>query len=305
MSLFTLNTSGARTRRPKAHRAAVGLEDLEGRLVMNGAVPTLAAAAEVHVQAKPALNSIVQLTNFTINSISVQAGQLVASATATLNVLGHTVTQTLNNIPLTLTGTPGTPAGTCDVLNLTLGPVNLNLLGLGVSLDNCANGPITVSITGTSGPGNLLGNLVCDVAHLLDGGSPLGGILGGLSATNLSTLETGLTNVLNGVLGNLLGTAGGATAAAGTSGSVTSAAVPAGATDILNLHLAPIDLTLLGLNVHTSAICLDVYAQPGPGKLLGNLLSSLSDLLNNNGNNFNAISVLERNILRVLAGLGL
>jgi hypothetical protein len=192
------------------------------------------------------------------------------------------------------------------VLNLSLGPVNLNLLGLGVSLDNCANGPVTVNITGTDAPGNLLGNLVCDVAGLLDNGSLLGNVLNGLSSSDLSTLTTGLTSILNGVLGNVLGsTAAGATAAAPTSGGVSSAAVPAGATDILDLHLNPIHLDLLGLNVDTSAICLDVYAQPGPGNLLGNLLGSLSDLLNNTGNNLNAISTLERNILNTLAGLGL
>jgi len=59
--------------------------------------------------------------------------------------------------------------GTCDILNLSLGPVDLNLLGLEVHLDNCANGPVTVDVTGQTGPGNLLGNLLCGVAGLLDG----------------------------------------------------------------------------------------------------------------------------------------
>jgi hypothetical protein len=297
-------TAGHRARRPKTHRAALAVEDLEGRLVLNAAAATAVAhvAAQVQAPVKPSINSLVQLTNFTVNSIGVQNGQLVASATATLNVLGHTVTETLNNIPLTLTGTPATTPGTCDVLNLSLGPVNLNLLGLGVNLDNCAGGPVTVSITGTDAPGNLLGNLVCDVAGLLDNGGALGGILGGLSGTDLSTLETGLTNVLNGVLGQVFASGG---AAAAASGAVTTDATPAGSTDILNLHLNPIHLDLLGLNVDTSAICLDVTATPGPGNLLGNLLSSLSDLLGNTGNNLHAITVLEGNILRVLSGLGL
>jgi hypothetical protein len=55
--------------------------------------------------------------------------------------------------------------------------------------------------------------------------------------------------------------------------------------------------------VDTSAICANLFARPGPGNLLGNLLSSLSDLLNNTGNNFHAISALERNIIRVIEGL--
>jgi len=49
---------------------------------------------------------------------------------------------------------------TCPVLNLALGPVRLNLLGLNVRLDNCANGPITVNITATQN-GGLLGDLLC------------------------------------------------------------------------------------------------------------------------------------------------
>jgi hypothetical protein len=46
--------------------------------------------------------------------------------------------------------------------------VDLNLLGLGVHLDNCANGPVNVDVSAQRGPGNLLGNLLSDVAHLLD-----------------------------------------------------------------------------------------------------------------------------------------
>jgi hypothetical protein len=56
---------------------------------------------------------------------------------------------------------------TCAILHLELGPLNLTLLGLNVVLDNCANGPVTVDITGVTGQGNLLGNLLC---QLLGGG---------------------------------------------------------------------------------------------------------------------------------------
>jgi hypothetical protein len=56
---------------------------------------------------------------------------------------------------------------TCGILHLALGPVDLTLLGLNVHLDNCHNGPVTVDITAVTGPGNLLGNLLCE---LLDGG---------------------------------------------------------------------------------------------------------------------------------------
>jgi hypothetical protein len=60
---------------------------------------------------------------------------------------------------------------TCDVLHLTLGPLDLNVLGLVVHLDQ-----IQLDITAQQAPGNLLGNLLCAVAHLLDGTGPLSGL---------------------------------------------------------------------------------------------------------------------------------
>jgi hypothetical protein len=68
---------------------------------------------------------------------------------------------------------------TCSILNLALGPVDLTLLGLNVHLDNCANGPVTVTITAVTGQGNLLGNLLCELVdgNLLNVGATLQGIL--------------------------------------------------------------------------------------------------------------------------------
>jgi hypothetical protein len=54
--------------------------------------------------------------------------------------------------------------GSCQILDLTLGPLDLNLLGLVVHLDR-----MHLNVTAVPGPGNLLGNLLCAVAHLLDG----------------------------------------------------------------------------------------------------------------------------------------
>lgn len=56
---------------------------------------------------------------------------------------------------------------TCTILHLVLGPLDLNLLGLTVHLDT-----VVLDITAVSGSGNLLGNLLCAVAHLLDNASP-------------------------------------------------------------------------------------------------------------------------------------
>ena len=62
-------------------------------------------------------------------------------------------------------------------MNLVLGPLDLNLLGLEVHLNQ-----VLLDIVAQSGAGNLLGNLLCAVAGLLDGASSIGGILNGIAA---------------------------------------------------------------------------------------------------------------------------
>jgi hypothetical protein len=52
---------------------------------------------------------------------------------------------------------------TCDILHLELGPLDLDLLGLVVHVDK-----IVIDIDAVPGAGNLLGNLLCAIAGLLD-----------------------------------------------------------------------------------------------------------------------------------------
>jgi len=250
------------------------------------------AAAPAQPRPKVVAQPLVTLTDLVINSVNVVHGQLVANATATLKVLNRTVTQTLQ-IPLRLGGSPGA-AGECDILNLTLGPINLDLLGLIVNLDDCNGGPITVDITGDMGPGNLLGNLVCSIAGLLDGGLDLGGILGGLTRTQLNTLLGGLTGILNGVLDRFFATAV----------PMPMALQEVGDCPILDLMVGPINLNLLGLVVETSQICLNISSQSGPGNLLGNLLCSLTGLLDN-GANLGSQIALAQSIINLINRLGL
>ena len=66
---------------------------------------------------------------------------------------------------LPVAGTPFTTAissaqATCRVLTLNLQPLNLDLLGLVVNLDE-----VNLVIDAVQGPGNLLGNLLCDLAN--------------------------------------------------------------------------------------------------------------------------------------------
>ncbi len=74
-------------------------------------------------------------------------------------------------------GLAAAAVGACPVLNLVLGPLDLDLLGLQVHLDK-----VVLNIVAQSGAGNLLGNLLCAVAGLLDNAGPLSGLLSQVSA---------------------------------------------------------------------------------------------------------------------------
>jgi hypothetical protein len=92
-----------------------------------------------------------------------QGGQLYAVGTITgtlTNALG-TLIGSVTNFAVKL---PTTASGSCQILHLELGPLDLDLLGLQVHLDK-----VVLDITAQSGPGNLLGNLLCAVANLLNG----------------------------------------------------------------------------------------------------------------------------------------
>jgi hypothetical protein len=107
------------------------------------------------------LNGVFTITSFAVNS----AGQLVANGTFTGTAVVGGVAQTVTDMPASA---PVAATGTCQILDLTLGPLHLDLLGLVVDLNQ-----VHLTITAQQGPGNLLGNLLCAVANLLNGsGSP-------------------------------------------------------------------------------------------------------------------------------------
>jgi hypothetical protein len=96
-----------------------------------------------------------------------------SGTTSTFSVLKVIPVKTLNGVPARATAV-GAAAATCDILHLVLAPLDLDLLGLRVHLDR-----VVLNIVAASGAGNLLGNLLCAVAGLLDGG--LSGLLGRIS----------------------------------------------------------------------------------------------------------------------------
>jgi len=288
-SLFGLFKAEAATPRPVKTRTVVptgrrfrpAVEALEGRVVL---AASLAAPPLAPALAAPVARQAGALVPIVINNVVNVAGNLLANAS-----LGGTNFQ----IPLTLSVPAGQAAtSTTQILNLHLGPIDLNLLGLRVQTSE-----ICLNITAQSGTGNLLGNLLTQVAGLLDQGIPLNQVLGGLSPADLGTLTTGVTGLLNGALGQLTSPANAASGA-----SVTQV----GATHILHLSVGPLNLNLLGLqvnldNCHNGPITVDITAQSGPGQLLGNLLGGLSHLLDSNANVHALINKIDRIADRILA----
>lgn len=148
------------------------------------------------------------------------------------------------------------PEATTNVLQLHVAPVQLDLLGALVNTS-----PIDVNITAHSGPGQILGNIVTDLANLFN---DLPG-----QELNIDTLNQQLSDLLNLVNTALIG--------------IPTADVPTVQPtegQILSLTVPALDLNLLGLKVNTSPITVNAEAQEGDGNLLGNVLTSLLDTLN-------------------------
>jgi hypothetical protein len=100
--------------------------------------------------------------NLEITRFASQGGQLfaVGDLTGTYTNASGTTPVNVENVRMPVQAQQGM---TCEILNLTLGPLDLDLLGLIVHLDQ-----VHLEITAEQGPGNLLGNLLCAVAGLLD-----------------------------------------------------------------------------------------------------------------------------------------
>jgi hypothetical protein len=131
----------------------------------------------------PVVGTVVGGGSFTgvlsITSFAAQGGQVFALGTVSgvaTNAAGQS-TAALNavRIPISIA------AATCDILHLDLGPLSLNILGLQVDLSR-----IVLDITAQAGAGNLLGNLLCAVAGLLDNPGGLARVLNDILAALLA-----------------------------------------------------------------------------------------------------------------------
>jgi hypothetical protein len=118
---------------------------------------------------------------FTLERFRTLDGGLAAVGQLT-GTLTNTATGVVQNVSQQVVLPITDATGTCQILDLTLGPLDLDLLGLVVHLDT-----VHLNITAESGPGNLLGNLLCGIAGLLDSG---------LTTNSLVTLLNQLLSLL-------------------------------------------------------------------------------------------------------------
>lgn len=89
-------------------------------------------------------------------------GKLIGPGGKKLGRVSRTITTTVQ------TKRAASAPAACSVLNLVLGPLHLNLLGLNVHLNR-----VHLTITAIPGAGNLLGNLLCAITGLLNNGGSL------------------------------------------------------------------------------------------------------------------------------------
>ena len=134
--------------------AVAGRADLLRNVPVTG--PTVLDAGG----AGPTFNGTLSVTRIARNPDATSQFKLLVSGTLTL---ADGRTESFTDAPANLTSQGGATQPTCSILVLDIGAIHLNLLGLVVDL-----APIHLNVAAQSGPGALLGNLLCAVAHLLD-----------------------------------------------------------------------------------------------------------------------------------------
>jgi len=146
----------------------------------NSATTLVTGTATTATGATGIFQGTLAMTGFhVINGVLSATGNLTGQVVDSAGNLLATITNQAITSPLQATGT-------CTILYLSLGPLDLNLLGLRVQLNQ-----VELLLTAVPGGGNLLGNLLCAVANLLEGGGPLPNLL------------TSLSDLLNQILGAL------------------------------------------------------------------------------------------------------
>jgi len=231
-----------------------------------------------------ALNTL-NATPQDLADLSNNLNALLAKVVGVLNASSLTIsTSAVNALPSILktlaspTLTAPAPGSTTQVLNLIIAasdntnpptPIDVNLLGVDVTTSN-----IHAVLTATTGDGQLLGNLLYNLANLAN--------------------PNGAASLLH--LFNLLGS--GATSASSVGGNANAGAPTQPAKQLLQVNLKPLNVNLLGLVVQTDPITVTVSTQQGGGQLLGNLLTGITSLLN-----VSAVNTALNNVLATAVNL--
>jgi hypothetical protein len=148
-------------------------------LAMAVCAAVVAAPATAGAQEPAGLTQVVPVTGkaangkqftgtYAIDRFRTASGKLVAVGTLRGHLGQRRVAKRGVTMPAALTKVAATAQlppipGACEILDLVLGPIRLDLLGLVVRTNR-----INVRIDAVPGPGNLLGNLLCAITGLLD-----------------------------------------------------------------------------------------------------------------------------------------
>jgi hypothetical protein len=166
------------------HKTSYLFKALAALAVLGGLATTAPAATNnavnIPVVGTNSFTGTFHLTGFHYDSGKVYADGIVSGVAGPTSVL-QTVSAPLV-LPAAAAPVLGAPTS-CQILNLVIGPINLDLLGLTVTTNQ-----ITLNISAIPGAGNLLGNLLCDVANLLN--SP---------TQNLASLLNQILGILQGL----------------------------------------------------------------------------------------------------------
>jgi hypothetical protein len=148
---------------------------------------------------------------------------------------------------------------------------------LGLAAGPLAATSVSFAQGGPGGGGAVGANLIAPIINN-------GAVIGSFVIQRFAAINNQLTAIGTATLTNATGTGNIVTTLAQTVNAITALDPPAtGSCPILHLDIAPITLNLLGLQITTSEIVLDIVAIPGPGNLLGNLLCAIAGLLNPGG----------------------
>jgi hypothetical protein len=133
--------------------------------VVGLSVAAFTSSASAAPAAPPASGGITSSIPCTIGGLPSTCQLTVTSFTVVNGVFTAVGTVTGGGVTVPFQA-PVQATGSCRILDLTLGPLHLDLLGLVVDLNQ-----VHLNITAQQGPGNLLGNLLCAVANLLNNSS--------------------------------------------------------------------------------------------------------------------------------------